>query len=771
VRVWIAEKPSVAQAVARQLGISKRHDGYIACRDGEYVTWCFGHLLEMVEPGEIDPEWQQWKPDVLPMIPQRWDRKPRPSKGVPGQVKVIGQLLRKANTAVNGGDPAREGQVIVDELLEYHGFRGRSQRLWLAAQDEASVRKAIHDLRDNDAPIARNRYAAGVARERADWLVGLNLTRALTIAGRAAGIDSVLSVGRVQTPTLALVVERDRKIENFQGHYYYEPWVDVHHAGATFRAKYQPGQSDKVDEQGRLIDRDRARAAAEAVAGTAGRVVDARAQHKRCAPPLPYALSGLQKAASTKLGLSASAALQTAQKLYERALVTYPRTDCQYLPEEQFADAPRVLGVLAGAGFKAAKGADASRQGRAWDTSKVGEHHAIVPTGEDPSGLSGTEAKVFGLIAMPFIQQFLPDHQYTAQMILVEADNGTRWKATGKKVIEAGWYGEPDTPALPDVQRGDRVTLEAADVDQCQTQPPSPFTDGSLIDAMKNVHKYIDDPASKNKLREGEGIGQEATRAPILETLISRGYLERRKKALRSTDLGREVHDQVPVALRDPVMTAQWESYLEDVANGDAGLDAFVNSQAQILPKMVELALGAGFGEREVHPCPECGGPLKRIGPKKKGGRPVWACSNREHPLLRDAGGKPGKPIKTEAVDSGVTCPECGQGTFVQRDGKSGPFWSCSQYPACKAVRPDHDGAPGADPDADALVEACPDCGGQRIRRESQRRPGFYFWKCRSNKDCPLRGDDDGAIGDAFSGGGSKKKAGGKSGSSGRRRG
>jgi len=801
--VLVAEKPKVAQAIASYLGGGKRADGYIDCGGKGKVTWCFGHLFELAEPDKYDKTWgNPWRFEVLPMIPDRWRKTPRGDKGVRKQVQTVRTLCAGADRVVHIGDPDREGQIIVDELLEFIGYNGPATRLWLSSVDEKSIRRAFGEARDNRqwAPLRD----AAKARGRADWVIGMNMTRAMTLVGGAQGHQSLISIGRVQSPTLALVVERCRKIANFVPQDYFVPWADIGHPKKPFRSTYVLTDEDPQDEEGRLTDPKRGEAIAERARGQNATVTQASERKGTKSQPLPFSLSKLQSAASSRFGITAQGVLSALQPLWEGGHISYPRTDCQYLPEELLDDAPGILKKLAGAGHAGADTADTSIRSPAWNTKKVSAHYGIIPTEKVPTSLSGDAAKLYRMIAERYVLQFHPKCEYISRKILLDID-GMTFVATGREILKAGWTsvgkdddGEQDEPPIPKVGKGDVFPVSDTGVDSKQTQPPPYFTDGSLITAMASIHRVVEDPEAKKRLKETEGIGTEATRASIIETLFKRQYLTRKGKKILSTALGEGVYDAMPRPCRDPVLTAQWESRLEMIARGEHALDAFMGEIEALTRKLVETAKKTTIkGAAKTQPCPECGGPMRRL-KSKKSGKFFWACANREHPLVRDEKGKPGKQI-LPPQDSGVACPACGKGTLLKRQGAKGPFWGCSNYPECKHTAPDEDGKPGKReprevedsgvpcpicgegtmvkrngangvfwscsrypecksslPDEDGKPKAvetapCPEkgCDRKMIRKESRNKPGNFFWVC-PNRNHPLRGDEDGKPGEAF---------------------
>lgn len=700
-RLFIAEKPNLAKAIANGLGNGRKDEGCIHCGD-DVVTWCFGHMLELAWPQDYKPEYAQWRREHLPIIPSEWKYKVR--KDAAKQLAVIGSLLRKADSVVNGGDPDREGQLLVDEVLEHFGYRGPVARIWLPSLDDKSVRIALNDIRDN-APYAPLRDAAR-ARSLADWLVGINATRAMTIKGRESGRGEVLSLGRVQTPTLALVVARDREITNFKPTDYFVLRAALAHAAGEFTATFVPSEVQTgLDASGRMVDFTQVAAVLDQVNGVDGVVAESLRENKSKAAPLPHSLSSLQKAASAQLGMSAQQVLDTAQALYERKLTTYPRTDCRHLPNEQFDGAAAVLATLASVpGLEQVAGtADASLKSSAWNTQKVTAHHAIVPTGEmPPDNLKAAERELYLMIATAFCLQFQPPMRYEARKIVLNLAD-TRWEVTGRRLTDAGWTAfskdeeddRPEEESLPPVEQGDAVTCRTVESVKKKTSPPSRYSEGTLIEAMAAVHRFVGDADAKATLKETKGIGTEATRAKVLETLKERGYLAIDKKSIVSTPLGREIIDLIPSALKDPITTAEWESRLESIAQGKESLDAFLAEQKKILPDLLAPILGDG---KPTFPCPACGAALNRR-KRKKDGSWFWGCT--AYPdckvILPDDNGKPGKARPKPALSEYV-CKACGK-PLIKRTGAKGEFYGCSGYPGCKQTYPV---APGGAPDFNA---------------------------------------------------------------------
>lgn len=705
-RLFIAEKPSMGRALAEVLGSPKPSEGHIRCAGGDIVTWCFGHLLEQAEPEAYDPDYKSWNMSHLPIIPASWKMGVR--KDARAQVKVIKGLLKECDSVVNFGDPEREGQLIVDELLEHLSWKGRTLRLWLNSADEKSVRKALAEMKDNS--NYRDLSQSALARSRADWVVGMNLTRAMTLTARSQGVISggVLSVGRVQTPVLAIVVGRDCEIENFTPKAYFVPYIMAVHAKGTFKALWVAGdESAGMDDENRLVDEAVARQIVAKATGKSGVVAEAKSEEKKENPPLPHTLASLQAAADKKLGLSAQQTLNIAQALYEKKISSYPRTDCAYLKEEQFDDAPGILMMLAKHDCPGASGANPGIKSPAWNSAKVDAHHGIIPTGEQPRGLSREEAAVFSLIAEGYVRQFYNPYRYMTHTVIVSLAE-ERWKGQGQSVVDLGWRsvaGDNERcEALPQgIRQGDPVAAEAA-YDSLMTKPPARFTEGTLLQAMENVHRYVQDQKLKKLLRDAKGIGTSATQSSIIETLKTRHFLVKKGKQLMSTDTGRMLIDAVPSPIKDPGTTALWEMILNAMAAGKVPLADFMLEQERLVRQHLAAIASVSLpGRISLPPCPECGEPLD-LRSNKRG--KYWSCFNKgKHKL--------GEPLFWD--DDG--------GKPVQRSASSGT---------------------GAGESAQAFP--CPECGGPLRRIESRKKQGFFFWGCKENGH-PLLQDEGGVPG------------------------
>ncbi|MFP1738156.1 DNA topoisomerase III [Lonsdalea quercina] len=582
-RLFIAEKPSLARAIADVLPKPhRRGEGYIACGQHDVVTWCVGHLLEQAQPDAYDPRYARWALDDLPIVPQKWRLQPRPS--VSKQLNAIKKLLAQADDVIHAGDPDREGQLLVDEVLEYLDLpnekRQRVQRCLINDLNPQAVERAVARLRENREFIPL--CVSALARSRADWLYGINMTRAYTLLGRHAGYDGVLSVGRVQTPVLGLVVRRDEEIENFVPKDFFD--VKAHivtPADERFTALWQPSESCEPyqDEEGRLLHRPLAEHVVTRIAGQPARVTGYNDKRESEIAPLPYSLSTLQIEAARRYGLSAQQVLDTCQRLYEtHKLITYPRSDCRYLPEEHFAGRQAVLqaiGVHQPDLQPPEPIFDSERRNRCWDDGKVDAHHAIIPTARTAkTTLTQHESQVYGLVARQYLMQFCADAVFRKCVIELDIAGG-KFVAKARFLAEAGWRTllggkerdeENEGTPLPVVSKGDELLCERGEVVERQTQPPRHFTDATLLSAMTGIARFVQDKELKKILRATDGLGTEATRAGIIELLFKRAFLVKKGRYIHASETGRALIHSLPPSAAHPDMTAHWESTLTKIS-------------------------------------------------------------------------------------------------------------------------------------------------------------------------------------------------------------
>lgn len=632
-RLYLCEKPSQAKDIAAVLGAKRRGDGCWLGTDVT-VTWCIGHLLETAPPDAYDARYKRWVLADLPIIPDKWKMTVKPRTA--SQYKAVKRLLGEASELIIATDADREGEMIARELVEHCRYRGPIRRLWLSALDDASIRKALAALKPGAETFSL--YHSALGRSRADWLIGMNMSRLFTLLGRQSGYQGVLPVGRVQTPTLRLVVDRDRSIADFVPVAYWAIDVQLLHDGTTFTAQWR-ATSDACDDQDRCLNQALARQAAAAMTGAASaRVIKLRTERMREVAPLPFDLGTLQEVCSKKLRLGAQETLDIAQALYEtHKVITYPRSDCGYLPLSQHSEAPGILAALrqADPALDALHGhLEPLRRSRAWNDAKVSAHHGIIPTAaaKNLDRLVGKQRAVYTLIRARYLAQFLPNHEYDRTQADFDCA-GEALRAVGKQIVEAGWKRAlpealapakgreaPAPQTLPNLREGIDCAVAAVQLKDLWTQPPKPFTEGDLIKAMKNVAKLVEDPLLKQKLKDTTGIGTEATRASIIQGLLDRGYLVKNGKALSATPAAFSLIDAVPRAIADPGTTAIWEQALDMVQSGEMSLEEFVTKQAAWMSKQVSRCAGLS---------------LTISGPASPAGRGATPWKNKRKPAKR----------------------------------------------------------------------------------------------------------------------------------------
>lgn len=633
----VAEKPSVARDIARVLGARQRHDGYLAGGTLEgrpvRVTWCVGHLTQLAPPETYDPAWKVWRQDSLPMIPERFALEPRKEGG--DQWKVLRSLLRdrELDLVINACDAGREGELIFAYAYELAGCKAPTRRLWVNSMTDAALRDGLERLRP--AEDMRPLEAAARARSEADWLVGLNATRAMTLHVRALAQDGpLLSVGRVQTPTLAILVHREEEIERFVSESFFqvkaqleaEPgqweaiWVapaseDGRDGRAVDAARQRPGGdgdvgadadeppvgddeperddvvvADKVEgRRDRIADRAQADAIAARLRGKTGEVVHVQRKEAREKAPQLYDLTALQREANKRFRLSATKTLEVAQRLYEQhKLLTYPRTDSRHLSSSIVETLPQALRSLHYGPYEAAaEAALAAGPGvltkRFVDDAEVGDHHAILPTGLDPRRcqLDPDEARIFDLVARRLLGAFAGDAVFATAHVVV-AVGEDRLHARGRTEVAAGWRAIDPPPSrskerlLPAVEVGMDAKVRKATVHDGATRPPPRHTEASVLAAMERAGENLEDEALARAMK-AHGLGTPATRASIIETLIQRGYARRDKIHLVATEQGRALLGMLPVeALYSPRLTGQWEARLTAIAEGKEQGERFI---------------------------------------------------------------------------------------------------------------------------------------------------------------------------------------------------
>ncbi|WP_159437937.1 DNA topoisomerase 3 [Vreelandella massiliensis] len=753
----IAEKPNVAKAIAEALGngrAKRNGDGLFEVGENRIVA-CAGHILEQYDPQDYDERYKSWRIDDLPIHPDPWKLKPPKDAGKKKMLAQIKKGMKGVEEVCNAGDIDAEGNLLVDEVIDYLGWQGPVSRVLISDLNPDPIRKAFQNLKPNSNFAHLTRRA--LTRSRADWLLGMNCSRLYSKLADQAGVKATLSVGRVQSAVLGLVAQRDLDIQHFKPHDYYTVQLAVSHPNGDFMAKWQPRDDQAgLDEAGRLTD-------SAVLDGLAAQVPDhvtileSQTDRKKQRAPLPYSLSDLQKAANQQLGLDMQAVLDIAQKLYDKdRLLTYPRTDTGYLPSDQHGAASSTLQAVATnvvALNDAAEKADPTKKSRAFNDNKVGAHHGIIPTEraapDDIANLNSNERAVYELVCRRYIAQFMPDAVYDATQIEVGLPDaaGERFVARGKVWIQQGWRevvyaGLADTKdddgegeseekdqSLPATQKGDQA--EGTDIigEKKVTKPPKPYTDSTLITAMTNIHRFVKNPETKKNLRENDGIGTEATRAGIVKKLIEHHkHLKREKKTIRVTANGLFHYRLMPPELSTPDMAGIFEAALRNVEDGSLPMadflgqvDSFVQSQLDTEAQQRWLKQARELAPTEKpsqYQCRHCNEPLYQRTAKTKQKKQLtfYVCLAPDCGChFRTENGKPTTcfkgPLKShddaemqrqreEELATAPQCPECQNPLrrFKQK-GKDAYFWRCQDYQgtvSCDSLFGDNDGTPGA---------------------------------------------------------------------------
>lgn len=595
-RLFIAEKPSLARAIADALpGTARKETGCFRFASGDVVSWCIGHLLEQADPDAYDPAFKTWRHEHLPIIPQQWQWVPR--KQVSSQLSVLRKLVKEADQLVHAGDPDREGQLLVDEVIAFlkvpAAKKAATQRLLIADLNQAAVERSLRQLKPNAdfQPLS----TSALARSRADWLYGINLTRSMTLQGKAAGYQGVLSIGRVQTPVLGLVVGRDDSIEAFVSKPFYEVIALLEtEQGERFHAKWVPSEACEpwLDEQGRNLSQPLAQNVVQRVSFKPASVTRLEQKTINQPAPLPHSLSSLQMDANRAFGMSAQQVLDTAQSLYEtHKAITYPRSDSRHLPAEHFAEAAAVtkaietsLNNLNHSGFTDTGGRlNLKQKSKAWNDAKVGAHHAIIPTQRSLTRLNADELKVYCLVCRNYLAQFMPVWKKLDTKVDVTIENGL-FRASQTDTHDLGWKAlfpsartkddatteSTTVPPLPPLKEGQPLQSLQANCQEKYTRPPKPFTEATLLAAMTGISRFVSDVSLKSILKETDGLGTEATRAGIIELLFKRGFLQRQGKNIHATQAGKTLIHALPERITQPDLTARWESVLGDIASKKA---------------------------------------------------------------------------------------------------------------------------------------------------------------------------------------------------------
>ena len=720
--VCIAEKPSVAKDIAKVLGATSACQGYME-GNGYQVTWTFGHLCELKEPDDYTPMWKRWSLAALPMIPPRFGIKLKDDSGIKAQFAVIERLMQNADSIINCGDAGQEGELIQRWVMQKAGAKCPVKRLWISSLTEESIREGFQNLKDQSEyePL----YLAGLSRAIGDWLLGMNATRLYTLKYRPDGRSGqVLSIGRVQTPTLAMIVNRQKEIECFEPR---QSWVlstiyrdtkfnAIAHdedAEAEERAEIEAAAKEgkTVKSKGPIFRQiefqteETGKTVLDSIKDNEFTVISISKKKGTEAPPRLYDLTSLQVDCNKKFGYSADLTLQLIQSLYEKKFTTYPRVDTTFLSDDIYAKCPQTMNGLYKTQFagqapyadliKAIGGKPLKKSKKVFDSSKVTDHHAIIPTGVPPQGLSDAERNVFDLVARAFIAAFYPDLKFETTTVMGEAplsapsaevtpyaEGGEKilFRTSGRVIVDEGWkvvyrktaVKENEDEAIDDNSSSSSLPIfskgehgpHVPSLAEKWTQPPKPYTEASLLRAMETAGKFVDNDELRDAMKEN-GIGRPSTRAAIIETLFRRHYIRKERKNLVATPTGVELIELIrEELLKSPELTGIWEKKLRDIEHRTYNPGLFINELKEQIQAIVCQVLSDNSNRRVTVIDPE-----EDVKQKKKAVKPAKA------PRQGKVSAKSAPQASTSPV-VGSVCPLCGKGTVIK--GKTA--YGCSNW-------------------------------------------------------------------------------------------
>ncbi len=695
--VCIAEKPSVARDIAHVIGATQPHDGYIE-GNGYQVTWTFGHLCTLKEPNDYTPNWKVWSLGALPMIPARFGIKLIEDSGIKKQFGIIEKLMQNADEIINCGDAGQEGELIQRWVMQKAAAKCPVKRLWISSLTEESIRDGFSKLKDQSEyqPL----YLAGLSRAVGDWILGMNATRLYTLK---YGVNrQVLSIGRVQTPTLALIVNRQKEIEHFEPK---QSWVlstiyrDTKFNGIARDEEAEAEEKAEIAEaaaQGKTMtskgpiyrqmeftSEDEGKKVMDAIKDNPFTVVSTSKKKGTETPPRLYDLTSLQVDCNKKFGFSADITLQLIQSLYEKKFTTYPRVDTTFLSDDIYAKCPATMNGLFKTTFAGKTpyadlvtplaGKPLKKSKKVFDSSKVTDHHAIIPTGVPPQGLTDMEQKVFDLVARAFIAAFYPDCKFETTTVIGQVETSdadpVMFRTSGKVIVEEGWKvvfkraKENDDEATPQDNDSPLPVFTKGEsgphiptLSEKWTQPPKPYTEATLLRAMETAGKFVDNDELRDAMKEN-GIGRPSTRAAIIETLFKRKYIRKERKNLIATPTGIELIDLIhEELLKSPELTGIWEKKLRDIEHKTYDAGQFVNELKQQITEIVHSVMADNSNRRisEVKEEPKAK-PAKRKTSAKK---------------------KTSAAKKAVEIKEGNVCPQCGKGHIIK--GKTA--YGCSMW-------------------------------------------------------------------------------------------
>ena len=697
--VCIAEKPSVAKDIAHVLGATKSCDGYIE-GNGYQVTWTFGHLCELKEPHEYTPMWKAWSLSALPMIPPRFGIKLKNDSGIEKQFQTIERLMQAADMIINCGDAGQEGELIQRWVMQKAGAHCPVKRLWISSLTEEAIREGFNTLKDQSE--YQSLYEAGLSRAIGDWTLGMNATRLYTL--KYAQGRQVLSIGRVQTPTLALIVKRQQEIENFKPEPY---WVlTTLYRDTTFTAVMEQDEEENAEDGseeknknenkggndlGRrgFTSEEEGRKALEQIKDSPFTITSVTKKNGTEAPPRLFDLTSLQVECNKKFGYSADMTLQLIQSLYEKKITTYPRVDTTFLSDDIYPKCPNILKGISesySALLEPLRGAPLKKSKKVFDSSKVTDHHAIIPTGVPARNLTPDEERVFDLIARRFIAAFYPDCKFATTTVMGETAE-IPFKATGKQILLPGWRDvyaqDKKSTADSNNAKDEERTLPAftkgesgphiPDLAEKWTQPPKPYTEATLLRAMETAGRLVEDEELRDALKEN-GIGRPSTRAAIIETLFKRHYIRKERKNLMATPTGMELIGLIrEELLKSAELTGIWEKKLRQIEKNTYDAKTFLDELKQMVTDIVHTVLADNTNRRVTLIKEE---EEKKADRKKKVSKPSPKKKTSQAEATKKQTPAPAKAHPDTPIKEGAPCPVCGKGHIIK--GKTA--YGCSEW-------------------------------------------------------------------------------------------
>lgn len=648
-KLCITEKPSVARDIASIIGANNKRDGYYE-GNGWHVSWTFGHLCCLKEPGDYSQSWKRWSLSALPMIPERFSIKLINDTGIKKQFKVLETLIDSADEIVNCGDSGQEGELIQRWVMQKAKAKCPVKRLWISSLTDEAIREGFSNLKPQE--NYDNLYLAGLSRAVGDWILGMNATRLYSLKYGQPGI--VLSIGRVQTPTLALVVSRQHEIENFKPEDSWELCTNYRETKFTAQVERFKTEDDALNESERLSH-------------FPFEITTISQKDGRESPPKLFDLTSLQIECNKRWGWSADHTLKLIQSLYEKKVTTYPRVDTTYLTEDIYPKIPTILRRMEP--YKNLTDIllenKIAKSKRIFDNSKVTDHHAIIPTGNLPTSLVGDERNLYHLIALRFIAAFYPDCRFKTTTVEGRVDN-TAFKATGKQIVEQGWRkiidgeknNDEEAQVLPSFIQGESGA-HTPFIDKKTSQPPKPYTEGTLLRAMETAGRSVDDEDLREALK-ANGIGRPSTRAAIIETLFKRGYITRQRKSLIATDAGCRLISTIKNdLLKSAKLTGLWENKLRRIESGQYSAPQFIGELKTMVSQLVVDVLSDNESGKIV---------VEQENTNSKGQKPKGSASK--------------KPRQNKSTSTRITkyeqisCPVCHTGHII----KGHTAYGCSRY-------------------------------------------------------------------------------------------